>query len=247
MTMAANASPGILGGTPVQKWARTIAVLCLLSLIAGAFGEAYVQMRLMVPNDAAATLHNLASHDLLYRLGFAAYLVEGVCDVMLAVAFYVVLKPVHRNVALMAALLGVVSTAVYAVSEGFYMLPAMMLRSRAAFGALTDDQLSAMVLMSLKTASYIGSLFVVFYGVATVLRGWLIVRSTFLPSWLGVLMIVAGAGFIANTYALVLAPGRISLLVFAVPMFAALLAMIVWFGFRGVDVARWREAAGERT
>jgi hypothetical protein len=215
-------------------------------VICGAIGEAYLPGRLIVVNDAAATWRNLVNETLLYRLAFAVYLVEAVCDVMLALAFYVVLKPVHRNVALMAALFGVVSTALFAVGEGFYMVPAILLRSPVAFGAFNSDQLSAMALLWLRVYGYFGSLFMVFYGVASVLRGWLMVRATFLPAWLGVLLMMAGFGFIANSYALVLAPGRVSLFVFALPMFLALAAMTAWFGLKGVDVARWKEAAGER-
>jgi hypothetical protein len=49
-------------------------------------------------------------------------------------------------------------------------------------------------------------MFTVFYGVAWVLRGYLIFRSGYLPKLLGVLMTLGGLAFIARNFLLALAP-----------------------------------------
>lgn len=67
----------------VQRYARIAGVLFLISLVAGGFGEAYAPSKLIVSNDAAATVANLANFDFLYRLGFAAFLIESLCDISL--------------------------------------------------------------------------------------------------------------------------------------------------------------------
>lgn len=70
--------------------------------------------------DAARTIANLQAREGFFRIGFAAYLAEAFCDVALSLIFYVLLRPVHRDLALFSAFLGLVSTALFGVSEMFY-------------------------------------------------------------------------------------------------------------------------------
>jgi hypothetical protein len=78
----------------------------------------------------------------------------------------------------------------------------------------------------------------VFYGVASVLRGYLILRSGYLPRFLGALLLLAGFGFIAKNFLLILAPTYASNL-FVLPMFLAAVSLAGWLLVRGVDVAKW--------
>jgi hypothetical protein len=79
-------------------------VLFLLAFVGGGFGEAYAPSLLIVPGNAAATAHNLLASDTLFRLGFVGYLTEAFTDVALAFLLYVLLRPVHANLAFLAVL-----------------------------------------------------------------------------------------------------------------------------------------------
>jgi hypothetical protein len=214
-------------------------MLLLLTIIAGFFGEVYVPSHIIVAGDAAATAANLAGQRDLLRLGFASYLVEAVCDVALSWIFYVLLRPVHRDVALLAAFFGLVSTSLYGVAEVFYFaLPLSLTGGAGYLKAFTSDQANALSMLSLRLYGLIGGMFMVFYGIATAIRGYLIVRSGFLPKTLGVLLCIAGAGFIVRNTVLVLAPAYASdLLLF--PMFIATLSLMVWLFVKGIDQAAW--------
>ena len=113
--------------TSIQTYARIAGVLFLLTLVAGGFGEAYAPSQLIVPGDATATAHNLLTSDLLFRLGFVAYLVEVVCDVSLTLLLYVLLRPVHTNLALLAVFFRLMGTATFAFGELFYFAPSLIL------------------------------------------------------------------------------------------------------------------------
>jgi hypothetical protein len=78
----------------------------------------------------------------------------------------------------------------------------------------------------------------VFYGIATLLRGYLIFKSDYLPRALGVLVALAGLGFIVGNFVLVLAPAYASNL-FLLPMPLAALSLTLWFLVKGVDVPKW--------
>jgi hypothetical protein len=230
--------------TPVQTYSRVAGVLFLLSVVAGAFGEAYAPSQLVVSADATATAKNIAAMNSLFRWGFASYLVEGVCDVALAFVFYVLLRPVRKDLALLAAFFGLISTALFGVAEFFYLAPSLILGGAPYLKTFSPDQLNTLALLSLKLYGYCGGIFMVFYGIASIIRGYLIFRSGYLPKALGVLLALAGLGFITRNFALVLAPAYASDL-FLLPMFLAMASLTVWFLVKGIDVPKWEAKAAE--
>ena len=226
----------------IQTYARAAGVLFLVSFIAGGFGEAYVPSRIIVSGDAAATAENIRILNALFRLGFAGYLVEAVCDIALALIFYVLLKAVHKDVSLLAAFFGLVSTTLFAVAEIFYLAPALILGGAGYLQTLSPDQLNTLALLSLKLYGYAAAMFTVFFGVAWILRAYLIYGSGYLPKFLGVLMAIGGLGFVARNFALVLAPAYASNSLLLLLMPGALL-LTVWLLVKGVDIPKWQEKA----
>jgi Domain of unknown function (DUF4386) len=221
-----------------QTYARVIGVLFLLSFVAGGFGEIYVPSRLIVAADPAATAANFQTHVMLFRMSFASYLIEAMCDIGASLAFYVLLAPVRKDLSLLAAFFGLVGTAVYAVAELFYFAASFTLGRADYLKSFSAAQLNTLAMLSLKLFGYGGGLFLVFYGVATFLRGYLISRSGYLPKFIGVLVMLGGVGFIARNFALVLAPSlpSASLLLLVLP---GVLSLGVWLLVRGVDVPTW--------
>jgi hypothetical protein len=226
----------------MQTYARIAGVLFLFSFIGGGFGEAYVPSQLIASGDAAATAANIKAFGSLFRWGFAGYLVEATCDIGLSLIFYVLLRPVGKDIALLAAFFGLVGTAVFAAAELFYLAPSLILRGDSYLKTFSADQLNTLALLSLKLFAYGGAMFTVLYGVAWVLRGYLIFRSGYLPRFLGVLMTLGGFGFIVRNFLLGLAPTYASgsLLLLMVP---GGLSLTAWLLVKGVNEERWRDRA----
>lgn len=228
--------------TPVQTYTRAAAVLLLLSVLAGSFGEFYVPNKLIVWGDVIATVNNFIAYDSLFRLGFGSYLVEALCDVSLALIFYVLLRPVHRDLALVAAFFGLVATATFAIAELFYFAGSHIAGDADYLKTFSPDQVNALMLLSLKLSGYCAGLFSVFYGVASVIRGYLIFRSGYLPKFLGALLLLGGFGFVTKSFMLVLAPAYSSSFLL-LPMIIAMLSLTLWLSVRGVDVPKWKVKA----
>lgn len=231
-------------GTSPVPYARAVAIFLILSAVCGWFGEMYVPSQ-MLAGDAAATADRLRSNDALFRLGFAAYLVEAFSDVVLAWLLYVLLKPVHRELALLSAFFGLVSMSLFAVTKLLYFAAPTVLSGRADLAAFTPAQIDS--LASLFVALYAGlsGISMLFYGTAWIIRGWLTWRSAYLPRLLGAIMIVAGFGFAAKTITQVLAPAY-SWDVLLAPMFLNVVALAFWMLARGVDRETWDRAAERR-
>ena len=154
----------------VRSYAKATGLLLLISLVAGGFGEAYAPTKIIVSSDAAATAKNIASGSL-FRVGFACYLVEAVCDISLALLFFLLLRPVGNALALLSAFFGLVSTALFAVAEFFYFAASLLVGGAGYLKSFSPAQLNSLALLSLKTYALGGVIFMVFYGTATLLRG----------------------------------------------------------------------------
>lgn len=225
----------------LKAYSRAVPILMILSLVGGLFGEMYVPS-LMMAKDAAATAANLRENDALFRLGFAAYLLEAICDVLIAWVFYVLMRPVHRDLALLSVLFALVSTTLFAVTKMLYFAAPMFVRGSAYLTAFPPDQLDTLATIFLSFYGVLSGITMLFYGIPWIIRGYLVLRSDFLPRWLGVVMAVAGLGFAIKTITYVLAPAYSSPL-WLLPMFLNLLAVTFWLAARGIDEDRWVAAA----
>lgn len=226
----------------VQRYARTAGVLSLVSILAGGFGEAYVPMALVVPRDAAATAARILASESLFRWGFAAYLVEALCDVGLTLLFYLLLRVVRQDLALLAIFFRLVGTTGFAVAQLLHFAALPIALGADYLQAFSPEQLQALALLALRVSGYGQTLFSLFYGVGSVLLGYLMYRSGFLPRVLGALLALSGVGFVAATFIWVLAPSYSSPLALVVVGFAAL-ALTGWLLVKGVDVVKWEERA----
>jgi len=232
-----------MADTSPTPYTRAVAVFLILSAVCGWFGEMYVPSQ-MLAGDAATTAAHLRSNEGLFRLGFAAYLVEAFSDVVLSWLLYVLLKPVNRELALLSAFFGIVSMSLFAVTKLLYFAAPVVLSGRADLAAFTPAQVDS--LASLFVALYAGlsGISMLFYGTAWIVRGWLTWRSTYLPRPLGAIMVVAGAGFAAKTITQVLAPAWSSDFLLA-PMFVNIVAVAAWMLAKGVDREKWNGATAD--
>ena len=72
--------------------------------------------------------------------------------------------------------------------------------------------------------------------------GYLIIRSTFLPRILGVLMVVAGCGGLTFVWP----PLATSLFSYILALNVGELLLMLWLLVKGVDASRWQKRASAR-
>ena len=222
------------------KYARVAGVLYAISLVAGGFGESYVPQRLLAANDLAETAHRVANSVGLFRASFAVYLVEATCDIALNVLLYALLRPVSRTLSLLAACFGLMGTAVFAAGEIFYFAAALPAVDTDVARVISPDIKAALTYLGLTIFGYVFAIFATFYGTAAVVRGYLIVRSGYLPRALGAILMVGGLSFVAENFLIVLTP-KFNLPYLIAPMMLAMASMMLWLLIKGVDGVRWDE------
>lgn len=219
--------------------ARTTGVVYLLYFLT-VMSAQFVVKGIVVSGDAAATANNILAHESLFRLGFAINLVATALYVVLTVLLYELFKPVNRTLALLATSVSIVGCAIQATSYVFYVTPFVLLGGGQYLNVFRLDQLQALALMFLKLRSQAEQIDLVFFGLFDFFIGYLIIKSTFLPRILGVLMALAGFGwliFLAPPLATRLSP-------FILPLgFIAELLLLLWLLIKGINMQRWREQA----
>jgi hypothetical protein len=229
----------------VQRYTKVAGVLLLVSVVAGGFGEAYAPAKLIVANDAAATVANIKSSEFIYRLGFATFLIESFADITLALIFYALLKPVSKELSLLAAFFGLIGTALFAVAELFYLAPTLLMTGGPS-NAFSTVQIEELILLSFRFYQFAVLIFSGYYGIAWILRSYLMFRSGYVPKFLGVLMGIGGLGFLARNFLLILAPAYASPLLLML-LFPGTLALMVWLLGKGVDMAQWNGRVNAQT
>jgi hypothetical protein len=228
-----------------QVYARIGGVLYLIIIVTGIFGEVFVRDALVVSGNATATANNIMASPLLWRLGIAGDLVEHVCDVALMLIFYVLLRPVNRNLALLALLFNLVQTAALVAYKLNLLVPLFLLGKADYLKAFGPQQLHALAYISIKSDGYGFGIGLIYFGFTCLVLGYLIFRSGYLPKVLGVLMQIAGLCYLTNSFALILAPTFADRIFPAVliPAFIGETSLCLWLIVKGVNVEKWKQRA----
>jgi hypothetical protein len=236
--------------TSPKQLARMAGVLYLINIVGGAFAITIVPAMLLVAGNAAATAHNIQTHELLYRSGLAVHVVVTVTNVPLAMIFYELFKVVNRRLALLDVFFILVATAIESAGLVNQFAPLVLLGSGPYTSALPATQLQALAYVPWNLSSIEYSLHTVFFGFDILCMAYLVLRSTFLPRAIGVLLAIDGLAYLIYSFTFFLAPGFAAQLVPWI-QFPALIgegSFCLWLLVVGVNVERWekRESAAIR-
>jgi len=194
----------------------------------GHFG---IIQELIVKGDAAATASKITASVDLFRVGICCLLVNAILDLVAAWALFIVLKPTNRSVSLLCAWFRLVYSAVLIVALGNLADVATIVNGGDCLSAVAPDLLSAKVMMLIDSYHNIWDLGFVVFGLHLVTLGYLLFRSDHFPRFLGLLVAIAGFGYLIDHLGIVLLPAyrlNISIYTFIGEMF-----LLVWLLVRG--------------
>ena len=219
--------------------ARIAGAFYLGTVITGLFAM-IAGTKLVVQSDAAATAANILSHKTLFQLGFTNSLLAGACYLVVTALFYQLFKPAGSSVSLTAALFSVVGVGMGAVSSFLQLAPLAILADTPYLRVFNAQQLQSLSLLFLKLGTRASYISLMFFGFYCLLIGYLILKSNFLPRFVGVLMLIAGLGwmtFISPPLGSALFPYNV------LPGLVGELALTISLLVMGVNVQRWNAMA----
>jgi Domain of unknown function (DUF4386) len=188
--------------TPEHGAARVAGLVYLVVVVTGMFSLAYAPSRLFAGADPAAITADVGANVQLSRLSIASELVCYTAFLLLPLALYRLLAPVGRGAAVLMVALAAASVPI-TFSNLTHHLDILRL---VADGAAEPERLAR---ISRALDGYDDGLFVVqmFWGLWLVPLGYLVFRSGFLPRLLGILLILAGVGYVVSLFGRLLFEG----------------------------------------
>jgi hypothetical protein len=226
-----------------QAYARIAGVLYLINIACGLFGEIFVRGHLVVAGDAVTTAHRIMSSEFLFRCGIAGDLIMHITDVPMAVIFYVLLRPVSKDLSLLSALFGMLQTAILCANKLNLVTVLLLLGGTSSLKAFDPSQLQALASLSLSLHAYGFGIGLIFFGMSCLVAGYLMFQSGYFPKILGVLQVMAGVSYLINSFAQLLVPALANKMFPAIvlPAFIGELGTCLWLIVKGVNASKWDE------
>jgi len=204
-----------------KKQARVAGLLYLLASIPAPFALIYVPDKLIVTGDATATANHLRASETLFRLGIASELLGFIIFIFVVLALHRLFKAVDKKHVLAMATLLLISLPVSLLNV-LNEIAALVLVSGADFLSVFETpQLDALAYVFLRLHGQGFVVAQIFWGLWLFPFGILVIRSGFIPRFLGYLLFIAGFGYVASSFTSLLLPSYAH----AVDQFAGILEL----------------------
>lgn len=219
-----------------NRLARAAGLFYLVVAVGGGFAE-YVRSSVRVPGDAAATAAAIVQHGTLFRVGFAADLVDFTCFLAVGLILYTLLKPVNGPVAVSMLVINAVSVAMQALNM-LNQLGALLVATDPAYTAGMGPAAAhdlALLLLDLQHQGYV--IAQIFFGLYLLPLGYLVYRSGWFPRAIGIALMVGAGGYVAGVAANFIAMAASVAIYPALVGGLAELLFLVWLLARGTGPA----------
>jgi hypothetical protein len=220
-----------------QRAARVAGVAALFAIAIVVFGNYVLLNPLIIPGKAAETAQNILAHEPNFRLTVVCFLSYSLLNVVLLSATYVILQPINRGVALVAALCRLVFALLWLLGS-LQMLGALRLLGHTGYlQAFEPERLQVLARVTIAGTFddyYVG---LPFFSLALTLCAYLWLKSNYIPRWLSWFGVVSSAWCVFCAFVYLLFPGfakPIDPYWFDSPMAIFELILSCWLLFKGV-------------
>jgi hypothetical protein len=172
----------------------------LITTATAFFSEFVVKSSLIVRGDATQTAQNIIGSERLFRIGIASDLASATGVVALTWALYVLLKPVDRNLALLAAFWRLAEAAILCVMTLNSFVVLGLLSGAAYLKTFEVSQLHSLARLALGAQVTGYNVVFILLGLGSTVFSYLLLKSRYVPA------VLAGWGVFSSllmaTYAL---------------------------------------------
>lgn len=188
-------------------------------------------VNLIVKGDPAATLSNIVSSTGMFRMGIFLFLIVAVLDVVVAWALYLLFTGINKGLSQLAAWFRLVYTAVLVTSINhlFQVMSLLRMPGSEMFGT---DQMPAQVMFQLNSFLSGWDLGLFIFGVHLLVLGYLVIKSMDFPKFLGILISIAGLGYVIDSIGKILVSGYS--LQISMYTFIGEVLLILWLFLKGI-------------
>jgi hypothetical protein len=224
--------------TPEQRTAaKIVGLLYLVQMATGVFGEIVARGRLIVPGNAVRTAENIIAGEGLFRLSIAGDLVTYIGVIILIWAFYVLVKPVNRNLALLALLFRLAENAVLCVATVNSLVILKLLSGADYLKSFDPGQRNALAMLAYNAQGLAMNIGFILLGLGSAVFAWLLLKSRYVPKGLAAWGIFSSLLLAASTLANIVFPS-LGILAMAcmMPMGLYEIGLGLWLLIKGIKL-----------
>jgi hypothetical protein len=227
--------------------ARVAGFAYLLIIILSILNVNFIDSKLIVSGNDAATANNIMANDLLFRIGIAGVLIIYTSVVVLSLALYVILKTVNKNLALLAMLLRLGEAILGGVTVLISFIVLLLLNGKDYSTVFETEQLQALagLFLNVRTAGL--DIVLIFVGLGGTVFCYLFFRSKYVPRILAAWGILTYLSMLILSFVSILLPNHpamIEIVLYALGTFFELIFGF-WLLFKGVNVQQGDDRASE--
>ena len=182
----------------VRKASITAGVGLVLMSALSAFGYLIAVKGLVTQGDAARTAQNIAAHEGMFRFGIVSLYLVAALDVIVAWALYRLFRPVSKGISNLAAWLRIAYAGVFVIAISQLV---------GVLRLVGTDQLQSHALGRIHTFTDVWDAGLVLFGLHLFVIAYLAIRSSHVPRLLGLLLAIAGFGYLFDSLGAALSHG----------------------------------------
>lgn len=220
----------------INQFAMITGIGYLIIFITGFFSNFFVLENVIVWDKAEKTVQNLVHNEMLFRFGIIGFVLMVIADLLLAWTLYYLLIKVNKSISLLAALFRIVNAAIFGFAL-MYLLNVLNILPVAKNNIeMGKEILSAFT--GFNTTWLIG---LIFFGFHLIILGYLIFKSGYIPKILGILLLIAGVGYLIDSFANILLPAYgnykdIFTMIVLLPGIIGELSFTIWLLIKGSKI-----------
>lgn len=217
----------------INKIAKVTGIGYLIIFVTGFFSNFFVLENIVVWEETAATMQNLIGNQTLFRFGIIGFVIMVIADLLLAWALYYLLESVNKSISFLSALFRIVNAAIFGLALSYLLSVIKILP-----GAENNLQVSADIMLAFTGFNTTWLIGLIFFGFHLIILGYLIVKSGYIPKILGILLLIAGIGYLIDSFANILLPSNneykdILMMIVLIPGIIGELSFTIWLLVKG--------------
>ena len=190
----------------IKRQARIAGLLYLSASIFAPFALIYVPSKLIVLGDATATADHIRASEGLLRFGIGCDLIGTIIFIFVVLALYRLLKPVSEGYAIAMATLLLISIPVSFFNVINELAALVVVHGGNFLGTFDQRQLDTLAYLFFRLRGQGVLVEQIFWGLWLFPFGTLVIRSGFIPRFIGYLLFIAGCGYVADSFTAILFP-----------------------------------------
>lgn len=215
--------------------ARVAGVLYVMIIIFGIYSEVFVRSNLIISGDTSATVTNIILSKSSYQSAFVGDFIMIVCDVAIAVIFYILLKHVNITLAITASLFRLTQAAILGFNLLNYYAASLLVESTVYLDIFEKSEIDTLAIFFLNMHSYGYDLGLLFFAISNFILGYLIIKSKYFPTVLGLGIVTAAAVYYSGSMVRFLLPEFVNIMepLYVLP-FVVELSFALWLLIKGI-------------